>query len=218
MELKEQIEQLEKDFNNRIQELKNQINKPNIEVGKEIKLEVGDWFEADYGDGIIKGKITKVTDDLYYYFGYYYGNFWTKEDYIYIKSSMRESLTKLSEQEITQLLTRYCDELFKDCDRVDRSGMLPCIAYSNDIVKIDKTLTDFTEYGFRYNGKYVMDKHGNFAKGLKRDPKEMYANIYDNSVERYLGSEVYNSLQKAKDESTPVNVKCIGTFKLVPVD
>jgi hypothetical protein len=209
-QLRKQIEQLRK----QIDQLEQEMNKPKIEVGKVYRID----FDKRKDFNFILGIVTKIIDDRIYYFGFNEeGNY--KKDWVSYNSA--EKIREATTEEWTTALTRYCDELYKDCDRVDRTGLEKELIEGT--FKVIDEFFNFSaevlfEGNFQYKGLFVMDKHGKFAKGLKAEPKEMYVNIYDNAVERYLGSEVYTSLQKAKDESTPVNVKCIGTFKLVPVD
>ncbi len=194
MELKEQIEQLEKDFNYRIQELKNQINKPKIEVGKVYKSKVVGYEK-------ILMCITELDNDGWCvaYGIDVYG------DYFKGRSCHQDKqLIEATPEEWTTALTKYADELYKDCDRVDRSGL--DIPKEYEAIKIDSLERNHSAYlmddGFWYKGRYVMDKHGKWAKGLKAEVKD-----YD--IEVVNNTDVNFHINKSFEN---------GKYKLVPVD
>jgi len=162
MDYKEQIEQLRK----QIDQLEQQINKPKIEVGKWYK-KIGEkrlthlWYCVSI-DG------TRNYNKCWS-FGFQGGD----GEFSPCMFRGLTTETKLAdEKEVVEALTKYCDELFKDCDRVDRSGM--------DKGLLEGTWTVIDEFSnvgyncmyegnFQYKGIYVMDKHGRFAKGLKKE-------------------------------------------------
>lgn len=190
---KEQIESLRK----QIDQLEQQMNKPTIEVGKVYRdkghscLYYVTGLESAFGFNIYKGFVHE--NNL---------SFETN------KSNWEDATTK----EWVAALTKYADELYKDCDRVDRTGL--DIKYTN-VFKFNKgILPNFFDYeGFYYNGAFVMDKHGFWAKGIKAEPKEMYINIYKNTESYPL-----NSLEEAKKMARTKLEHFVGTFKLVRVD
>jgi len=192
MELKEQIEQLEKqlsDWGIKIQELKNQI-KPKIEVGKWYKSIINKalYFVYEYNHETTEGKT----------FGFNYNGDWMNLDVRYYRE---KGDILADEKEVVESLTRYCDELYKDCDRVDRSGL--DVMFETTARFIDEESTELVDGKFQYKGLYVMDKHGKFAKGLKREVKD-----YDVEI-KGLGCYVLNWEGKGFEK---------GKYKLVPVD
>lgn len=205
MELKEQIEQLEKDFNNRIQELKNKINKPKIEVGKVYKSN---------GYSEIIGLVTRIEGEKCFFYGFDYKGNYVNEDFFNKEAVSLKYVIEATTEEWTTALTRYCDELYKDCDRVDRSGLDIRLHGFENITKLDHVNNGFDKDGFLYKGRYVMDKHGKFAKGLKAEVKEMFVNVYnDNDV-----SWIFNSEKEAKESALANKNDIIGTFRFVRVD
>jgi len=195
MELKEQIEQLEKDFNNRIQELKQQINKPKIEVGKpNLITHIGGCelliFVESFND---KGIIGYGFAESGHFYGK--GESWFTTNMHSIKSSRLAT-----PEEWTTALKKYCDELYKDCDRVDRSGL---DLHWTSIDKFNPNINPYLNIdgAFHYKGLFVMDKHGKFAKGLKKE--------LDYDVEMINCTLTYNPMAKYIAD---------GKYKLVRVD
>jgi len=162
MDYKEQIEQLRK----QIDQLEQQINKPKIEVGKWYK-KIGEkrlthlWYCVSI-DG------TRNYNKCWS-FGFQGGD----GEFSPCMFRGLTTETKLAdEKEVVEALTKYCDELFKDCDRVDRSGLDLDRGYPVITELMDDSSIGLEGSIFMYKGVYVMDKHGRFAKGLKAEVKE----------------------------------------------
>ncbi len=205
MELKEQIEKLEKDFNNRIQELKQQINKPKIEVGKVYRRLNGAlvmFTSLDGGYGF-------NSEGDYYEDNNEWGDINTTD------------WTEATPEEWTTALTKYADELYKDCDRVDRSGLYD-LSFNPIIGKFEDNYSPELEKSgvFQYKGVIVMDSNGNFAKGLKAEVKDMFVNVYKSINGIIRQSVTFYDVNEAKETiSQDMNgTEYLGTFKLVPVD
>jgi len=156
MDYKEQIEQLRK----QIDQLEQQINKPKIEVGK--------VYKATCNKNMI-GVVTEILRDCGNFkvvsiYGFDDDGEWTTTH-----EPTTDNLTLATPEEWTTALTKYCDELYKDCDRVDRSGLDLDRGYPVITELMDDSSIGLEGSIFMYKGVYVMDKHGRFAKGLKKE-------------------------------------------------
>jgi len=187
---KEQIEQLRK----QIYQLEQQINKPKIEVGKVYRHKNGNLVNRT-------GESSGFGINMM-------GNFEQSKHFNFLIHP--EDWQEATPEEWTTALTKYCDELYKDCDRVDRSGL--DLIFRTTARFIDEDSTELIDGKFQYKGMYVMDKHGKFAKGLKKGVKEMYINIYKNTA-----SYPVDSLEEAKKRAGTKLEHFVGTFKLVEV-
>jgi len=183
MDYKEQIEQLRK----QIDQLEQQINKPKIEVGKWYK-KIGEkrlthlWYCVSI-DGT-------RNYNKYWSFGFQGGD----GEFSPCMFRGLTTETKLAdEKEVVEALTKYCDELYKDCDRVDRREL--DFKVCRDISSFDSNESYFSSIGFRYKGRYVMDKHGKFAKGLKKD-YDVEVNEYGNCKTHLKGKTLDKGFYK----------------------
>lgn len=205
--MKEQIEQLRKEFNDKLDQLEKQI-KPTIEVGKVYLIE--------YHDCTLRVFITeKKWEGRYNYYGFFNDTF--KIDYCDVDND--EKIKELTTGEWLAALTKHADELYKGVNKVDRSGLDLYLPFVGEIKSLDKELSkrnDFDRRGFYYNGCYVMDKHGNWAKPVKEEEKDMFVNLYDNSNLLHKLSIPFYSEKEAKNQET--RYKILGTYKLVKVD
>jgi hypothetical protein len=183
MDYKEQIEQLRK----QIDQLEQQINKPTIEVGKVYRYQYGIFM------------VTEVTEDEYEAFGFGLNGMFKMNSHIKADNDLIKEATP---EEWITALTKYCDELFKDCDRVDRSGLDLDRGYPVITELMDDSSIGLEGSIFMYKGVYVMDKHGRFAKGLK---KEVNWDVEIGDNENII---TWNWLPKEK----------AGKYKLVRVD
>ena len=168
MELKEQLSDLRYQTSvliNKIKELEQQI-KPKIEVGKVYN------FIDQYDENWL-WSVTKQEGNKKIGFGFAKSDntFYNNGGGGYIEG---ELVSEATPEEWTTALTKYCDELYKDCDRVDRTGL--------DIKYINENISELKEGGllwynifdgaFIYKNCTVMDKHGKFANGLKAEVNE----------------------------------------------
>lgn len=163
---KEKIEKLR----SQIKILENLINKPII--GKWYKGE-GLWFPLE------------IIGDKEKSFGFYdsCADF-EKRNWRQIS----ENAVEADYIEIMEALTKYADTIYKDVNKVDRTG-LECEMIIDTVSGFYKTATSFDRHGFCYNGIYVMDNKGNWATPVINYDVE----IINNTLTYNATSKVYEN-------------------------
>jgi len=169
MDKEQQLKELREKINeslNKLNELEANYKKekPVIEVGKVYKENGWMLFIKSKHDNFEKEGWCDV-------FGFHRdGNFINDQRVV-----EGEDWIEATKEEWETALTQYFDKLYEGVEKVDRSCLLENIrCYKNDIDSFNKVfgVTKWGEDGFRYKGRYVMDKHGNIAKPVKDEVKE----------------------------------------------
>lgn len=146
---------------NQIKQLQQQVNKPKIEVGKVYK-------EKDKNKLlflVIENKKGTLTGFGFNRFGEFAPS---------IRRMDNEDWQEATKEEWETALSKHADKIYEGVEKVDRSGCLGFPEPYRDATGFLATSGNiFSEMGFRYNGIYVMDKHGVWAKPVIESKPEL---------------------------------------------
>lgn len=209
-EIKELIEKINESLN-KLNELEANYKreKPVIEVGKVYKENGWMLFIKSKHDNFEKEGWCDV-------FGFHRnGNFINDQRVV-----EGEDWTEATKEEWETALTKYFDKYYEGVGKVDISNL--------EINNKDTLLVEFdNEYepDLRTNGTFfykdvpVMDKHGNIAKPVKDEVKEMYVNVFNNGHKNYVGMNIHDSIDNCHESiGLSYDTKHLGIFKLVKVN
>jgi hypothetical protein len=190
-------------FENKIKQLEQHVNKPKIEIGKVYKSvnNKAIYYVVEFNGYGKDGKN----------YGFDYNGNWIKLD---VRKFNKECLNDIeaTKEEWETALEKQADKLYEGVEKVDKTGL--DFAYLNVIGNLRNGCpTRITSDGtFEYNGVFVMDKKGVWAKPVIEE-KEMFVNLYqlDNL------SWIYNSIEDAKQSAELNKESHRGIFKLVKV-
>lgn len=101
--------------------------------------------------------------------------------------------------ELTEALTNYFDKYYEGVEKVDRTGLDIDKSINKAIVKLIQGFNSELKHDgkFEYKGCFVMDKHGNIAKPVKEEVKEMFVYLVIKMSNLMINS-CFSSKEKAE--------------------
>lgn len=154
------------------------INKAVDEALKTPK--VGDWFEANFGNEYVIGRVTKQEDEETHYFGIlhlYNETNWINGWCDITDNPYMTSLRILTEEEVISFLTKEAEKRYKDGDVIYTSSIKTEVKIPfNEIICITKSY-------FWYKGVSVLDlQTGKWAEKVERKEEDYDVWIHEGKL------------------------------------